>query len=180
MWHSHSFHGSKHSSRGTGQHICLYSSFLASSSSSSSCHIKSCSLSVQLWVDRITQTWVHCSKFTGRSIRARNLEDSFVHSQQHLLQENAALRQSLEDLTKHQAEKQSHLDSTDKYVAQLIGAICVLGTSLHLSGWLDLAFSETWQVVYSTAADCRLWCWLAWDYHDRIKLAHITCNTTDA
>ena len=35
-------------------------------------------LSVQLWVDRITQTWVHCSKFTGRSIRARNLQDSFV------------------------------------------------------------------------------------------------------
>ncbi|DBA69854.1 TPA: hypothetical protein ACH3X2_012566 [Trebouxia sp. C0005] len=68
----------------------------------------------QLWVDRITQTWVHCSKFTGRSIRARNLEDSFVHSQQHLLQENAALRQSLEDLTKHQAEKQSHFDSTDR------------------------------------------------------------------
>ncbi|DBB10366.1 TPA: hypothetical protein ACH3X3_001925 [Trebouxia sp. C0006] len=69
----------------------------------------------QLWVDRITQTWVHCSKFTGRSIRARNLEDSFVHSQQHLLQENAALRQSLEELTKHQAEQQSHLDLTNRW-----------------------------------------------------------------
>lgn len=101
-------------------------------------------LSVQLWVDRITQTWVHCSKFTGRSIRARNLEDSFVHSQQHLLQENAALRQSLEDLTKHQAEKQSHFDSTDRYAAQLFGADCVLGTALHLSAQLDLTFSGKW------------------------------------
>jgi hypothetical protein len=103
-------------------------------SSSSSCHTNLYSLSVQLWVDRITQTWVHCSKFTGRSIRACNLEDSFVHSQQHLLQENAALRQSLEDLTKHQAEKQSNFDLSDRYVAHLFGASCVLGTALHLSG----------------------------------------------
>ena len=108
--------------------------FFAFSSSSSSCHTNLYSLSVQLWVDRITQTWVHCSKFTGRSIRARNLEDSFVHSQQHLLQENAALRQSLEDLTKHQAEKQSNFDLSDRYAAHLFGASCVLGTALHLSG----------------------------------------------
>ncbi len=57
-----------------------------------------------------------------------------MHSQQHLLQENAALRQSLEDLTKHQAEKQSHFDLTDRYVAQPFGADCELGTTLHLSG----------------------------------------------
>jgi len=57
-----------------------------------------------------------------------------VHSQQHLLQENAALRQSLEDLTKHQAEKQSNFDLSDRYVAHLFGASCVLGTALHLSG----------------------------------------------
>lgn len=65
--------------------------------------------SVQLWVERITQTWVHCSKFTGRSIRARNLADSFVHIQQHLLQENAALRQSIEELTKQQTSRQLDL-----------------------------------------------------------------------
>ena len=115
---------------------CVFTAhFFASPSSfsSSSCHINLYILSVQLWVDRITQTWVHCSKFTGRSIRARNLEDSFVHSQQHLLQENAALRQSLEDLTKHQAEKESHLDLSDRHVAHLCGASCVLGTTLHLS-----------------------------------------------
>ena len=57
-----------------------------------------------------------------------------MHSQQHLLQENVALRQSLEDLTKHQAEKQSHFDLTDRYVAHLFSADCVLGTTLHLSG----------------------------------------------
>jgi len=108
--------------------------FFASPSSSSSCHINLYSLSVQLWVDRITQTWVHCSKFTGRSIRACNLEDSFVHSQQHLLQENAALRQSLEELTKHQAEQQSHLDLTNRCVAHLLGADCVLGTTLQSPG----------------------------------------------
>ena len=68
-------------------------------------------LSVQLWVERITQTWVHCSKFTGRSIRARNLADSFVHIQQHLLQENAALRQSLEQLTKQQTSQQLDLSN---------------------------------------------------------------------
>ena len=74
-------------------------------------------MSVQLWVDRITQTWVHCSKFTGRSIRARNLEDSFVHSQQHLLQENAALRQSLEDMTWQQASQPSRAALTNRYEA---------------------------------------------------------------
>ena len=68
--------------------------------------------SVQLWVERITQTWVHCSKFTGRSIRARNLADSFVHTQQHLLQENAALRQSIEELTKQQTSRQ--LDMSER------------------------------------------------------------------
>ena len=76
--------------------------------------VRPCSLSVQLWVDRITQTWVHCSKFTGRSIRARNLEDSFVHSQQYLLQENATLRQSLEELTQQQATRQSQLITSDR------------------------------------------------------------------
>ncbi|KAL3141352.1 hypothetical protein ABBQ32_004935 [Trebouxia sp. C0010 RCD-2024] len=60
----------------------------------------------ETWVERITQTWVHCSKFTGRSIRARNLADSFVHTQQHLLQENTALRQSIDDLTKQQTSRQ--------------------------------------------------------------------------
>ena len=68
-------------------------------------------------MDRITQTWVHCSKFTGRSIRARNLEDSFVHSQQHLLQENVALRQSLEDMTRQQASQPSRSALTDRYEA---------------------------------------------------------------
>ena len=71
---------------------------------------------LQLWVDRITQTWVHCSKFTGRSIRARNLEDSLIHSQQHLLQENAALRQSLEELTRQQALPLSHSSMIDRSV----------------------------------------------------------------
>ena len=66
---------------------------------------------VQLWVDRITQTWVHCSKYTGRSIRARNLEDSFVHTQQHLLHENAVLRLSLDELQQAmQAEQASAHD----------------------------------------------------------------------
>ena len=59
-------------------------------------------------MDRITQTWVHCSKFTGRSIRARNLEDTFVHAQQQLLNENAILRKSLDELTKHQTQQSQH------------------------------------------------------------------------
>ena len=71
-------------------------------------------LSVQLWVDRITQTWVHCSKFTGRSIRARNLEDSFVHTQQRLLQENVALRQSVEDLLQQQRSSQTHYELNER------------------------------------------------------------------
>ena len=68
---------------------------------------------MQLWVERITQTWVHCSKFTGRSIRARNLADSFAHTQQHLLQENAALCQSVEELTKQQTGRQ--LDVSERW-----------------------------------------------------------------
>lgn len=56
---------------------------------------------LQLWVQKITETWVHCGKHTARKFRAsRNLEDSFTQAQA-LAAENADLRRSL---TERQAQ----------------------------------------------------------------------------
>ena len=56
---------------------------------------------LQLWVQKITETWVHCGKHTARKFKAsRNLEDSFTQAQA-LAAENADLRRSL---TERQAQ----------------------------------------------------------------------------
>ena len=56
---------------------------------------------LQLWVQKITETWVHCGKHTARKSKAsRNLEDSFTQAQA-LAAENADLRRSL---TERQAQ----------------------------------------------------------------------------
>ena len=91
----------------------------------------------QLWVQKITETWVHCGKHTARKFTvSRNLEDSFTQAQA-LAAENADLRRSL-------TERQAQGDDMQRWAPPLQIAEAERGsrkTHMEDAAWRQAAYS---------------------------------------